>query len=582
MNKVSPTQISAFLACPSAWYRGWILKERAPPTRSQELGTAIHAQLEAIAKGETFAPRDLFPIVACLVHDTTFKPLLDFEDEATVWIERQAKTLRFVDGRVAMNGKIDVLKYTGGPELLVQDWKTCSSLNFIKSPEMLSKDVQAITYANDSLLFLNRPEIERVRFRHVYLPTRGGTPVPVETVMDLDYLGKELERIDGIVRQMYELATGTPVDEVDNVERNLGSCDDYGGCFHRPKCLAAQTPVSFSPANMANLFSGQSGRKPKVEMAIVNLPSRAPAAPAPAAAAAAPTVAPAAASKFAVRPAKPAPVDHGPAILAHIGAVLDTAATAVLERADDEAALSELISPWPDEFWGILFAQDEEGNLIQQDLEAAAQELYAENTEHFVDLAQRGQLSTWPEFLTVDEPQEQAAPAAPAAAPAAEAPRKRGRPPGSKNAPKPGAQAAQAAPTPAPKPAPTPAPKPAAAPVAVTPRPAAAPAQTRTPVTSTPSRLPFTLYIDCAPSQGGTSVFAILKAIMPAADLNSVYTAEYSTGIRALSAAFATPSDELVQALVAAEHVTLCSRDIIGSAVREALLFLADRVVTPV
>jgi hypothetical protein len=239
----SASQISTWTDCPSKWWLEKIAGFRQPESPAQKLGTDTHTDLERFELDGT-APG---PIAAAGIHRLPDPPVAPALVEA-------AFALVDPEMPVPVVGKIDLIE----PERKrITDHKTTSDFKYCKSPEQLKHDTQASIYplAAVNLLFgvetatgdvyksrddypIMRPVFDgfdSVTFRHVYYRTKG---VHKSQESECDFTAAELrQRWTDIVRpavvKMYEDAQKTNLRDVDH---NLKSCGNYGGCYFRSLC----------------------------------------------------------------------------------------------------------------------------------------------------------------------------------------------------------------------------------------------------------------------------------------------------------------------------------------------------------
>lgn len=235
-DHVSASQIDTFGDCRRKWWFQSILGLRPPPSPAAALGSAVHAALEAyVLTGAMPDPRSPAGAIALaglpFARSTGPEPLLVELDMAG----HAANDLRLAG--VAVHGRIDLIDPNADP-LLVQDWKTTSSIRWAKSEDQLRTNAQAILYSRFMLAWSahrGRPA-DSVRFQHIVLTTKG--PVSAQkTAVDLhrDQIAEEFARLDPIVALMRDHATAPRPSEVPATK---SSCAKYGGCPFRERCEA--------------------------------------------------------------------------------------------------------------------------------------------------------------------------------------------------------------------------------------------------------------------------------------------------------------------------------------------------------
>lgn len=224
----SASQISNFRKCPRRWWWEKVAGYKTPTSPAMETGTRIHAELEAYLRDGTL-PTD--PIAMAGLE---FLPEPETVDGINV--ERKL-TLEGAGLPVPIIGFVDLVEPPGAGQLIptITDHKTTSDFRYIKSPEVLAHDPQAIIYSEFALTHLF-PSHNRVTFRHVYYRTRG-RPDSRESRVDLSLLqvGK---RFEGIVKTVQAQAEARQKDITD-IEPVLSACGDYGGCPFQTNCNKA-------------------------------------------------------------------------------------------------------------------------------------------------------------------------------------------------------------------------------------------------------------------------------------------------------------------------------------------------------
>jgi hypothetical protein len=108
----------------------------------------------------------------------------------------------------------------------VLDWKTTSSLNYLKKPEEFAADAQVLTYG----------EAFNLPFIHVYVQTKGLALTHVEkTELSPEVRAKNFLKIEATIGAMVDVVADAK-DDWRKVPGNLDACKDFGGCPHRARC----------------------------------------------------------------------------------------------------------------------------------------------------------------------------------------------------------------------------------------------------------------------------------------------------------------------------------------------------------
>jgi RecB family exonuclease len=236
--KVSASQVENFVRCPRIWYSGHILGDREPQKPHQAKGEQVHAELEHYGKTGEARPSEYLEIVqVALDHLGEHKHVRDpywgqFKGQAGLLLEQEIlmptyeggpSWIGYIDRVVAMPDKGEVW-----------DYKTTSDFRYAKTPEELLESIQMQSYAH--WLFQNS-DYKEVLVKHLCLRMRGRAAAkPVEAVTTRERTESFWrDRILPLVRQMAEWANLHP-QTADLLPPHTDHCNDYGGCFYRPKC----------------------------------------------------------------------------------------------------------------------------------------------------------------------------------------------------------------------------------------------------------------------------------------------------------------------------------------------------------
>ena len=216
----SATQIGTFRKCPRRWWWEKVAGYKTPPTKAMARGSEIHAELEAYLKDGTI-PTD--PVALAGIEYLPQPDLVDPSD-----VERRL-VLEGSGLPVPIIGYIDLVEPATDT---ITDHKTTSDFRYIKSPEVLAHDPQAIIYAEYAFrhLFANKSHLD---FRHVYYRTRG-RPDSRESVVTLSRVitGRRFEKVVDTVQQQ----AAAREQDIANIEPALSACSVYGGCPFISNC----------------------------------------------------------------------------------------------------------------------------------------------------------------------------------------------------------------------------------------------------------------------------------------------------------------------------------------------------------
>jgi hypothetical protein len=264
---VSPSQIADYNLCQRKWAFKTIAKVDVPQHPSAEMGTIVHAILEAWLRDAT--PPNVKPPrkgeskldKAARIAARMIKHL---PPPGTGVVERQF-FLRSRRGHI-YTGKIDWSGYFDAWPTVI-DHKTTGDLNYAKTETSLHEDVQATIYALagfagfgvDSLvLFWN------------YGTTKGrdSQTRPVKSGFRLPVVAEKFEcSIEPVVAEMlgHRYAKTSPYD----LPANESACDAFGGCPHRN--------IRCNPTSERNPFSMTQGQQSMADrMSAFGPPPQAP------------------------------------------------------------------------------------------------------------------------------------------------------------------------------------------------------------------------------------------------------------------------------------------------------------------
>lgn len=236
------------------WYQ--VLRGiKSPPTKSQQIGVDLHAEIErylltgekrlsSLALSGLHAIPDPIPPGA----PAGTKPGSDLGIELDIGGGSLAVAPVRADGlpvvgyidlvheRGTNKGTDDVLQAFDPPNTIeVIDWKTTGDKKWIKSPNEMARTIQMTTYARWA--FTVAPKAEHVRLSHVYFVTRGAAHArKVSLRVVREPIERRWEQIEALARTLRHVARET---DPDKVPANLNACGAYGGCPAREVCTAA-------------------------------------------------------------------------------------------------------------------------------------------------------------------------------------------------------------------------------------------------------------------------------------------------------------------------------------------------------
>lgn len=256
LHHVSASQLKTFELCPRKW---WFQKVAHTPdhssTLARDLGTEIHAQLEAYLAG---GPPPAHPSArAGLFHLPPPSP--------DILIEAPLLPAIHLAG-VPWEGKIDVV-VPPVPQTPTEAWvidhKTTSNYRYILNPKSLSADTQMVSYAHWVALRYWGPSslqrgTHRIKVSHVYYhtkPERLGVGEPLSRRVDAWVNTVDIPRQWAeLTETVEEMKVAARAEDPAAVYGNRDSCRAYGGCPYQSRCQVEK------PKNLTGLM--QLGRGP--------------------------------------------------------------------------------------------------------------------------------------------------------------------------------------------------------------------------------------------------------------------------------------------------------------------------------
>lgn len=240
---VSASQAKNFLSCERKWFYESILGIRPPPSKAQEIGIALHKELEEYFRFQKDWSELSRLAQLGLPHLPERGPLL--------LVEQALEEPRLAAADVRWVGYADLVDPREG-KLAVVDHKTTSDLAWMMTPEDLSRDVQMVAYAQWAVGRFGPPRSGHVEVKHVYYRTRSGAAaVPVRSRIEVDTLPSLWENLNTVVSRMKTVAVS---DTVEEVQPNWKSCDKFGGCPHRAVCPGSSAERRLEMAFLSEKF----------------------------------------------------------------------------------------------------------------------------------------------------------------------------------------------------------------------------------------------------------------------------------------------------------------------------------------
>ena len=130
--------------------------------------------------------------------------------------------------RLPLKGRADLVL----PDFVL-DWKTTSSLGYLKKPEEFKHDNQVLIYG----------EAFDLPFVHVYAETKGLRTHVQTTWLTKAERSKNFLRIEAKVAKMVDVREDAQ-GQWRKVQGNLSACSKFGGCPHRSRCFSREKEIT--------------------------------------------------------------------------------------------------------------------------------------------------------------------------------------------------------------------------------------------------------------------------------------------------------------------------------------------------
>lgn len=225
---VSASQITTFRDCPRKWYLNKIVGLQSPSTSATELGSQVHATLEAYLRGETDVVGTEDEIGEIARSGTEHLPERGDHLEIELSLEEHMPLL---DAPVLVKGFVDLIDHANGE---IIDHKTSGNKRYTKSQRELKINVQLMMYAE--AYFQRFPERDKVTLTHIYYGTKSRWSKRVSVTVTRDHVRSQWELIKNTITQMIDASCAPNAGEV---QANYDACDRYGGCPFRGACFSA-------------------------------------------------------------------------------------------------------------------------------------------------------------------------------------------------------------------------------------------------------------------------------------------------------------------------------------------------------
>lgn len=217
----SPSQIDMYLACNRKWGFRYIDKVPDPGTKATELGTEYHGTCEHYLKtGEAKGQQVVLNWFAAA------KPYMPEPKRRDITVEGH---FAFAIDGVGFQGFIDFQHNEDGWRV-INDHKTTTALRYIKTPQILQYDTQAIIYAFHAYRYF-----DKVLLCWLYTLKKGKPKAkPVAVHLTKDHVDLQMARILDTAKEMKHHRDNTP--RALDLAPTPAACGDYGGCPYQDRC----------------------------------------------------------------------------------------------------------------------------------------------------------------------------------------------------------------------------------------------------------------------------------------------------------------------------------------------------------
>lgn len=272
--------------CERKWYFSYVLGLKEPTMASQELGSAVHSQIEHyLGTGQEGFDKRVLPGLAFV------RPLRALP-AGTLEVEKPLADGLLTSHGIPFSGFIDIRNASGSfinsagaseseESAIVEilDWKTTSSIsNYAKTPEELAENIQVTAYAKHELL-RSGVGLDGVRVSHVYFQTKGAAKAAKVTVrLSRQAVESSWSKVERLVEKMNHAVTMQDVGQLPRAA-DPRKCDRCPFAFQCITNTAVQTPgKSMSLLNQLNAIIGEKPSPQGAEVVTpVNNPTASPA-----------------------------------------------------------------------------------------------------------------------------------------------------------------------------------------------------------------------------------------------------------------------------------------------------------------
>lgn len=236
---VSASQITTFRDCPRKWYLNKIVGLASPSSSATELGSQVHAALEAYLRGDTDGIGTEDEIGEIARTGTEYLPTRGDHLEIELSLEEH---MPLSDAPVLVKGFVDLIDHSKDE---IIDHKTSGNKRYTKTQRELKVNVQLMMYAE--AYFQRYPDKEKVTLTHIYYGTRSRWSKRVSVTVTREHVASEWAKIKDTIQEMI---TASCAPDASEVHAEYDSCSKYGGCPFKGACFRAhdQRPKGEDPA----------------------------------------------------------------------------------------------------------------------------------------------------------------------------------------------------------------------------------------------------------------------------------------------------------------------------------------------
>ena len=222
MTPLSASQVKLSFDCMARWGARYLEGHREPETPATELGKEIHRQLEE------WTLHAKMPTHKVALAGLPYARLKGTGAEVEV-------ALAFSTPSSTWRGYVDVRYSPAFREIVIQDWKTTSNIDYAKTPEYLAnEDTQAMLYAYQAF---STGCYNTVHGKWVYLTTKGAArALPVDFIFErqkvVDFIEGPVDKQASKLQQLYQIRP-----KWTDLEKNTSFCYAFGRqCPHFDEC----------------------------------------------------------------------------------------------------------------------------------------------------------------------------------------------------------------------------------------------------------------------------------------------------------------------------------------------------------